>query len=473
MAEEQRLTISTGQSRRATLWKQEEILWHELVEKLGQVQRTGETVAQWQAMPKAERDNLKDVGGFVGGMLHEGRRNAKGVISRCLLTLDLDSVPPQVDPWQTVTLVLDCSGVLYSTHSHQVESPRYRLVMPLSRAVSPEEYEALSRMVASDIGMDFCDDTTYEPHRLMYWPSASQDAPFRYEVHQGEWLCVEEYLGRYEQWQDPLLWPRSSRKAKEVQRLAKKQGDPLAKTGIVGAFCRVYSVEQALETFLAEQYTTCGMGRYSYAEGSTVGGLVLYEEGRFAYSHHSTDPISGKLCNAFDLVRIHLFGADDEGIAPNTKAQNYPSFQFMTKLAQEDTAVASELKSEQLEEIIEMFQEIPQKAENCTDWLQDLEMNPKTGKPTNTIHNIFLILTHDPRMIDRFYYDEFRGRAMVCGDLPWITYQERSTKEWEDNDDAGLRWELEKTYKIDHVSKVKDGIDMAMQKKNVTLCESI
>ncbi len=43
-----------------------------------------------------------------------------------------------------------------------------------------------------------------------------------------------------------------------------------------------------------------------------AGGLVCYE-GKFAYSHHETDPASRQLCNAFDLCRIHLYGAQDEG----------------------------------------------------------------------------------------------------------------------------------------------------------------
>lgn len=61
-------------------------------------------------------------------------------------------------------------------------------MLPLSRPVSPEEYEAIARRIAGDIGIDMCDDTTYEPHRLMYWASASSDGEFRYEVQDGPWL---------------------------------------------------------------------------------------------------------------------------------------------------------------------------------------------------------------------------------------------------------------------------------------------
>ena len=97
-----------------------------------------------------------------------------------------------------------------------------------------------------------------------------------------------------------------------VHKQAKRQGDPLTKEGLIGAFCRTYSIEAAIETFLIDVYLPCSVpDRYTYAGGSTAAGLVLYDD-KFAYSNHGTDPASGKLCNAFDLVRIHKFGELDE-----------------------------------------------------------------------------------------------------------------------------------------------------------------
>ena len=318
------ITIATGSSRRSASWKTKEMLWSEFVDKLGRVTRTQETQQEYFRMPKEERDNAKDVGGFVGGTLKGGRRKIDAVLQRRLITLDMDSITAGEDPWPTVELILGCAAVLYSTHSHTAKAPRLRLVLPLSRPVSPEEYEAIARRIAGDIGIDMCDDTTYEPHRLMYWASASSDGEFRYEVQDGPWLDADEQLARYADWKDPTQWPVSSRKSGTIRRLADKQGDPTAKDGIVGAFCRTYSVEDAIEAFLPDVYIKGENGRYTYKGGSTSGGLVIYEDGRFAYSHHSTDPTCGKLCNAFDLVRIHMFGKDDEGKPANTAANNLP-----------------------------------------------------------------------------------------------------------------------------------------------------
>ena len=85
--------------------------------------------------------------------------------------------------------------------------------------------------------------------------------------------------------------------------------DPLAKEGAVGLFCRLYTIADAIDAFLADVYEPVAnmSGRYTYIAGESTAGLVLYENGTFAYSHHATDPAFGKLVNAFDLVRIHKF----------------------------------------------------------------------------------------------------------------------------------------------------------------------
>ena len=452
------VTIAVGESRRSTQWKNKEVLWSQLVERLSIPTKTPETVDEYRGYAKSKRDEIKDVGGFVGGSLKGSRRKAEAIMQRRLLTLDLDDVPRNADPWDTVVLVLGCAAVLYSTHSHRPEAPRLRLVMPLSRPVSPEEYSAIARKVAQDIGIDMCDDTTYEPHRLMYWPSASINAEYRYEVEDGPWLNADEQLARYVDWHDPSEWPISSRRAEALHRLASHQESPLEKNGIVGAFCRVYDIHDAIEHFLPDTYEKYDDNRYTYKGGSTSGGLVLYDNGVFAYSHHGTDPASGKLCSAFDLVRIHLYGNMDDDTSPGTPSHKMPSFMKLQDEAMQIPEVREELAKANFERLKDRFDD----PDEDYDWVGQLTCN-KNGKFDNTINNVQLIMEHDAGLRGKYFYDTFKERMTVCGDLPWCKLADRMTTTWTDTDDAGLRNFLEIKYEIVNTMKIGDAVLLAMQ----------
>ncbi|WP_017726750.1 virulence-associated E family protein [Halalkalibacterium ligniniphilum] len=452
------LTIATGRSRKETNWKNREMLWSELVERLSHTNRTGETYNEYKKLTKAQQDQIKDVGGFVGGTLKGGRRKTDAVSWRQVVTLDADHI--KGDLWASVEMFCEFACLAYSTHKHSADSPRLRLVIPLSRPVTPDEYQAVSRRIAADIGIDFFDDTTYQPHRLMYWPSTSKDGEFVFRFQDDEWLDPDEVLSRYEDWRDPSFWPESSRMQQARKKLADKQGDPHEKPGMVGAFCRTYSVVDVLENMLADVYETTGDGRYTFKEGSTTGGLVLYDGDKFAYSHHGTDPVSGLLVNAFDLLRIHKFGMRDDDAAPGTPTVKLPSYQAMLEYAQKDKAVARTLGAERLLQAEEEFGELPDDVNY--EWMEKLDVK-KNGDILSTAHNIMLILQNDPRLANKIAYNKFSYRPVIRGDLPWRKKDEG--EQWQDRDDASLRNYLESVYTITGNSKINDAL-VEVQNKN-------
>lgn len=341
------LALAVGKSRRDKQWDNVNVTWGQLIEKLSSTVYTSETLEEYRNSPKDLKDNIKDVGGFVGGTLKDGRRTKASIIDRQLLTLDCDYATSYL--WDTLDMLFDFAAVIYSTHKHCTEKPRFRLVIPLNRRVTPEEYEAIGRKVAKDIGMDYFDDSTYEPSRLMYWPSTSSDGDFVFHYKDAPWLNADNLLNTYENWKDRSSWPESKRVNKHRRALANKQGSPREKTGIIGAFCRSYSTPQVIDKFLSHIYIpTMDKDRYTYAKGSTFGGLVIYQEGDFAYSYHSTDPMSGLLCNAFDLMRLHSFGHLDEGVPKDTPSINLPSYKAMIDFARNDNQVKLTLGKERL-----------------------------------------------------------------------------------------------------------------------------
>ncbi|WP_438835630.1 phage/plasmid primase, P4 family [Streptococcus pluranimalium] len=360
---QQELHIATGSSRTAKTWKNISLTWQELVERLRKPTITQETVAEYSKMSRAEKGQTKDVGGFVGGWLKQGRRRNENVQSRSLVALDADS--PSKDFLDKLDILADYAYVLYSTHSHTKKAAKYRIIIPTDRLMLPDEYEPVARYLANQLGMSNFDDTTYQNVRMMFWPSHSSDAEYIYKFNDGEFLNVDEILDTYPDWKDSSFWPESETHTVRRQHEAKKQGDPLSKKGLIGAFCRTYDIRQAIATFLEGVYAEGSTDdRYTYVGGSTANGLVIYDY-VFAYSHHGTDPVGDTLVNAYDLVRIHKFGDLDSEAKDGTPTNKLPSSKAMNEFVSDLPEIRDYLLAEALGDFDE---ELP--VEDDRSWLE-------------------------------------------------------------------------------------------------------
>jgi len=425
--------ISVGQSRTSLQWANKSTTWERLVERLSKCKHTRETAAEYKAMTKTAQGKVKDVGGFVGGTVRDGgQRKGESITARSLVTLDID-----YGTKETVDTVRDMlygtAWCLYSTHSHTPEKPRYRLVMPLSREATPDEYVPIARRIADDIGIDLFDDSTYEPCRLMYWPSAPADVDYVFETGDGDPVDADRALASYADWRNVVEWPVSRRIVQAVQRKpGAKQEDPTSKPGVIGAFCRAYGIAEAIEAFLPDVYVpTAHPDRWTYAKGSTAGGMIVYED-KWAYSHHGTDPCCEKLVNAFDMVRIHLYGDEDAEADINTPVNRLPSFLHMEKAAREDRKVHGMLVREMIRSAQDDF------AEELEDdsWTDDLQTDDRGKKFLPLPSNFGLILRNDRGLRKAVAYDLFTGRTVLQRDLPWRAAG--IDPNWNNNDYNGL-----------------------------------
>ena len=396
--------------------------WSSLRERNRSPVRTPETAAQYQTLPKPERDAAKDQGGFVGGWLRDGLRKNGCVLSRCVGALDADSIPAGEDFPARVRLALpDVTYFLYSTHSHTPAAQRYRVIVLLGREVSEDEYPALMRMVASHIGLSFFDETTFQANRMMYWASCPSDGDFVFDENDGAPLDPDSYLAKYPDWRDVTQWPTTARQTETLRRSVTQQQDPLAKSSIVGVFCRAYHpIGRALDTLLSDVYAPSRhAGRYDYKPAESVAGVVLYGDSH-AYSHHATDPACGRLLNAFDLVRIHRFGDLDE------KA----SYKAMCDYALTLDAVKLQLDAER-QAATEAVAE-----ETELDWKTRLTYTARGQTLENTVWNLMLIFSHDPDFA-AFAYNELAHRVQVRGAVPWDRPTDNTY--WRDADTAQLK----------------------------------
>lgn len=472
MQYDREITITVGNNRKSVNWQPQSIMLSEFYEKLRIPNRSTETMQEYLNLKKSEQDDKKDIGGFVAGTLSGPRRRAGAVTGRDIITLDFDTIPPGgTDEILKRVDGLGCGYCIYSTRKHSPASPRLRILVPFDRTVTADEYEPSARFVASIIGIEFADPTTFEATRLMYWPSCCYDSDYVFTFSDKPLLdadgllrMIDERLG---DWRDVSKWPQVPGADNAYKKLAMKQSDPLSKAGVVGAFCRTYDIYGAMDTYLDGIYEPVdnSRGRFTYLGGTTTGGAVVYDNGMFLYSHHSTDPCCGRLVNAFDLVRMHKFGEMDDGADPNTPTNRLPSYAAMCNLAIEDPKVSRQLAKERADSAVSDFQGLSEapaaEAENF-DWTMDLELNKQTGTIKATIDNIWLILENDPLLKGKFALNEFAGRGEILGDLPWSAFEKR--RGWTDNDNQGLYWYFEKVYKITGNGKIDGALSLHSEK---------
>lgn len=414
------LSIAVGNNRFETKWKNKTITFDELKERLKTPVRTSESVAEYTKMTKLNRDNTKDRGGFVGGVLKDGHRTNEYVESRSMLNFDGDYITKEfLESFETT---FPYGAVLYSTHSSTPENPRVRILCPMTRDVTPEEFVAVSRFVAESVGIEYFDECSYRTNQIMYWPTVSDDGVFIYKEVDKPWLDPDVILSAHPEWTDPEKLPISSREKKRHTSDKKKVKDPLTKEGVVGVFNRVYyPITKALEEFLSDVYEpTDRDNRYHYIPSHSVAGVEIIED-KFVYSHHAKDPAYLQLCNAFDIVREHKFGDMDEK----------ESFRAMSEFALGQDEVKVAILEEKREQAEEDFS-IPE----GEDWRKKLKYMKRSQCLENSVYNLIMILENDSRFRN-FASNEFVGRVQIMGDVPW----ERPVGNpfWRDADTAQIK----------------------------------
>lgn len=454
---DQNLSIAIGLNKDSKTWKNTKMSWSSLVQKLSTPVVTTESYKQFMNATKDEQSKIKDVGGFVGGFLTNGRRAKTNVLYRQLLTLDVDFSHENF--WWDFTMLFDCAAVIHSTHKSCKEKPRHRLIIPLDREVSQEEYQAISRKVAGDLNIDLFDQSTFDVNRLMFWPSVSSDSEYYFEFQDGPFLSADDILDLYEDWHDTSEWPTASNSSDVILQAIKKQEDPENKKGVVGLFCRAYTIQDAIASFLSDTYEPAGENRYTYVNGSTAAGLIVYND-KFAYSHHGTDPAGGRLCNAFDLVRIHKFGHLDSGKEKND--QDRKSFKAMEEFASKDPNTKKQIADEKLAEAkFEFSADVEPQDDSDDSWVTQLDANTK-GEYENSSNNLNIIFQNDKYLKKAFKFNIFDNKRYVVKSLPWRRVD--SIEPFRDVDYSGIRNYIECIYGIVSSQKVDDALSLEFER---------
>lgn len=489
--------IAEGRSGHLAKCKNRELAWASFCKRLAGPPRSRESLKRYLMLPKEEQDRLKGSDGWVvGGPIENGWRCKANARYRDIITIDCDAITEHTlfEILNGFAKICRFEFVLHSTRKHTERNPRVRLFILLAEPMPADLYEPLTRILAKmiDSTLDGIDDVSFEAPQLMYWPTLCADSEYILHHNPGVPVDAHEVLESY-----PLDWhnfanlPYSELRS-EARRKADKSENPLGKKGIIGAFCRAYDVETAIAEFLPGVYipgdNSSGETRYTFAEGSVANGAIVYDDGLFLYSHNHTDPIGHQNVNAFDLVRIHKFGHEDEGKPNDTPVSKLPSFKAMKEWCQEQPSVTAQLVEERYD-LAAMFDDLPDgerqaevadEEDDVDDKVADLlgkvvvsdvpdqrrRKKPKKpkkgwaareleldaqGQIKQTLYNAATLIANDPRLWGVIGYNAFSGkitaRRSILSNLsavpPIYVDDEENGAPWEDLFDYSVRCVLE------------------------------
>jgi P4 family phage/plasmid primase-like protien len=254
-----------------------------------------------------ETTDKASVGWVCGAVFDPLYRDSENFVERNLLSFDYDHIAPgELD--EILRAFMGFAFVAFTTFSHIPERPRMRVWLPLSRPCGYDEFQAVSRAIAARAGIERAARESHVPAQYMFRPAVKPFEEFHHwENVQAPWIDVDKILGDYHDWTDRTSWPHRI-EGDGVHNEGTAQ-DPREKPGVVGAFCRAFSISAAIEEF-GLPYAPSSEGRYTYTSGSRPDGCVVYDEDTKLHSHHDTDPARGQ-SNSYDLVRLHRFGSLD------------------------------------------------------------------------------------------------------------------------------------------------------------------
>lgn len=475
---------SEGRGRNLGKAKNKTLGWGQFRKLFEKPTRTKESFKAYMKMDHDEQVRLKSVDGWIYRThVEAGVRNAHSGKPSDIGTLDFDYASP--DFLDRIEMGLVAPSVDFFAHSsrrHTDEKPRIRIYVLFDRPVSNEEYGAVMRIFAQKMEptMTMVDKVSFRPAQMMFKPTASKDGDWFFVHNEGQPLAVDDLLDDFTanvgDWKDISNLPKCE--GEELREHAEKAEDPTEKKGPVGDFCRAYDIEAAIEAFDLPYEAVddhSAKPRYTFTGGTTTNGAVVEDGGLFLYSHHGSDPCADMLVNAFDLVRIHKFGKQDEKESRDTPMAQLPSWKAMIDFISDDPGYKRQQAKSKYDQQA-MFDDVmddywsengepededddeedlvgdPDAArESFQDDIDDLVGDPKAkrgseaasaagrrkqkrrkppegwfpdaleldkaGNIVQNLPNAQVIIHNDPRLFDAIAYDDFMKRVVLRRDI--------------------------------------------------------
>nr|DAW11278.1 MAG TPA: virulence associated protein E [Caudoviricetes sp.] len=405
----------------------------------------------------------KNARSYLPGELRGHHRSGDNVIGRSVITLDLDGA--SAEGFTELLSYLDDVAVLWhTTFSHSPQKPSYRVLIPLDGMVTPDVYTRIVREIMRAVPQAAIDAASATPSQIMFTPAAKDESLYEYGSELNRPLASGALFQSA---------PDSPEGVVSLGRVRKK--DPLTLKGIAGEFCKHYQdLDELIEVFKLPYERVGSRFRYIHADKSSAPGMSPLPDAPLLYfSNHGSDPASGRAQNAFDLVRIHKFGALDAGYegavihSPSSLAMKnflatHEGFRQRRADAAYDNVARPDAASIPLtasEDVSTLTQE-PEPAQESEedeeqgsgslDWTSQLIRHEKTLQVEDRIENYDLIFMNDP--IFKSLWWNVRGdyEAIMGEDYD---LRDGSPPQVNNADVSGLKDHIERQYQIRRVTR--------------------
>ena len=139
---------------------------------------TWDTLAQWVQQPA----DHKECGNYLLGTLRGGRRTKNTIVSRSAMQLDADRADEALF---TAVQHLPYRALVHTTFNSAPDSLRLRIIIPLDREVTPDEYAHIAHVLMNELGVEKFDPGSTQPERYMFRPAAQNPDWYRHAVVAG------------------------------------------------------------------------------------------------------------------------------------------------------------------------------------------------------------------------------------------------------------------------------------------------
>jgi hypothetical protein len=230
----------------------------------------------------------------------------KNVTACTALVLDIErpqsgtKKPPIPDLAEETLTKLGVAYVLWTTHSHTAQEPRYRVVFPLSGVLPPNllkmAYSILMKQLLPFDGV--IDESCFHPARLFILPCVHPERTSHFETKaniQGKWIRADRFTEVSKIQLDAENWNRK-------QLASDKLLPPVQRENIISEFNKSISVKELLQR---AGYVPKGERWLSPQSCSGIPGVVVFEAANRVFSHHHGDALNdGHSHDAFSVYTI-------------------------------------------------------------------------------------------------------------------------------------------------------------------------